>query len=64
MKEAAVPNILTREISWQKNVNKKGKQFFVSNLQYSQFEQVGWKNRANFMKDKLNINLPSKYLEI
>ena len=57
MKEAAVPNILTRKISWQKNVNKKGKQFFVSNLQYSQFEQVGWKNRANFMEDKLNINL-------
>ena len=42
---------------------KKAKKFFVSNLQYSQFEQVGWKNRANFMKDKLNINL-SKYLEI
>ena len=51
MKEAAVPNILPRKTSWQKNVNKKGKQFFVSNLQYSQFEQVGWKNRANFMED-------------
>ena len=30
---------------------KKAKKFFVSNLQYSQFEQVGWKNRANFMED-------------
>ena len=46
----------SRKISWWKNVNKKGKNFFVPNLQYSQFEQDGWKNRIFFRKNKLNMN--------
>ena len=29
-----------------KNVDKKGKNFFLPNLQYCQFGQDGWKNRT------------------
>ena len=57
IKETAVPNIPSREISLWKNVSKKGKKFFVPDLQYCQFEQDGWKNRIFFRKNKLNINL-------
>ena len=56
IKEAAVPTMPSREISWWKNVNKKGKMFFVPNLQYCQFEQDGWKNRIFFRKNKLRMN--------
>ena len=47
------------QISWWKNVNKKGETFFVSSLQYCQFEEDDWKIRAFFIKDCLKINLQS-----
>ena len=56
IKEAAVPTVPSRKISWWKNVSKKGKMFFVPNLQYCQFEQDGWKNRIFFRKNKLRMN--------
>ena len=40
----------SRKISWWKNVNKKGKNFFVTNLQSYQFQQGGWKNINFFRK--------------
>ena len=47
----------SRKISWLKNVNKKGKNIFLPNLQYCQFEQDGWKNRIFLRKNKLDMNL-------
>ena len=41
-----------RKISLWKNFNKKGKKFFVPNLQFCQFEQNGWENRIFFRKNK------------
>ena len=48
IKEAAVPNMPSRKISW-KNI--------LPNLQHRQFEQDGWENRIFFRKNKLNMNL-------
>ena len=43
--EVVNPNIPSRKISLRKNVNRKGKTFFVPNLQYCPFKQGGWENR-------------------
>ena len=57
VKEAAVPNMPPRKISWWKNFTETGKNLFLSNLQFCQFKEDGWKNRTFFMKGKLNMNL-------
>ena len=62
IKEEAALNIPFCKISWWKNVNKKGKKFFLLNIQYCQFEQDSWKNRTLFMK-KSWIWTFVKYLE-
>ena len=49
--EVVNPNIPSRKMSLRKNVNRKGKTFFVPNLQYCPFKQGGWKN-----KNKLKIS--------
>ena len=50
IKEPAVPTMPSRKISWWKNVNKKGKNFFVTNLQSYQFQQGDWKHINFFRK--------------
>ena len=48
---------LSRKISRWENVSRLGKNFFNLNLQYFQFEQDDWENRASSIKDNLIMNL-------
>ena len=49
--EVVDPNIPSRKISLRKNVDRKGKTFFVPNLQYCPFKQDDWENRTYFRKN-------------
>ena len=47
----------SRKTGWRNNVNEKGRNFIVPNLEYNQFQQDGWKKGFFFRKNKLIMNL-------